>query len=346
MDILISFLNSTSQTTALTVFFASLTGFYLLKVVVVNRLVAITSRTSNHWDDALVRTINTFSWPFYGILSVWIASRFFTLDEQTHYTIKVIGLITITFYTAKAISTLLVYTVSAFLEYKSEEGEFDPGVTNVVKFIVRVLVWTVAALLVIQNLGYNVTTLIGGLGIAGIAIGLAVQNILGDVLSYFSIYMDRPFKIGDFIIVDKDMGEVEKIGIKSTRLRTLEGQQLIISNQELTSTRINNYQRMKKRRIEFRIGLTYNTAHRKLEKIPKLIASIIDKVDLAQCDRVHFKSFGDSALIFEIVYFVDSADYNVYMDTQHEINMSITKEFSKEKIDMAFPTQTVHVHKA
>ncbi len=207
-------------------------------------------------------------------------------------------------------------------------------------------VWLVAAIIVFQNLGYNVSALVAGLGVGGIAIAFAVQNILTDIFSSFSIYFDRPFQEGDYIVVGDDSGTVKKIGIKSTRIQSLKGEELIVSNKELTETRIHNYKKMRERRISFNFGVVYETPTEKLRKIPEIVKSITDKIELVRLDRVHFDKFGDFSLSFEVVYYLNTSDYNKYMDIQQDINIDLKEAFKKEKIDFAYPTQTVFLNKA
>ena len=177
------------------------------------------------------------------------------------------------------------------------------------------------------------------------AIALAVQNILGDMFSSFSIYFDRPFEVGDFIIVGDHMGVVKKIGLKTTRIQALQGEEIVISNAELTSTRIRNFKKMQKRRIVFTVGVTYDTPKEKLEKIPSIVATIMAKVENADLDRVHFKEFADSSLNYEIVFYALTGDFGKYMDSRQAINLGLIEAFGKEGIEFAFPTQTVHLAK-
>jgi small-conductance mechanosensitive channel len=168
---------------------------------------------------------------------------------------------------------------------------------------------------------------------------------LGDLFSAFTIYFDKPFEEGDFIIVGNDMGVIKQIGIKSTRIEALGGQELVMSNSELTSTRINNYKKMNKRRVVFSFGVEYKTKVEQLKKIKKIVTKIIEKESHATLDRVHFKEFADSSLNFEVVYYVDSSDYNIYMDTQEKINIEIKKQVEGMGVDFAFPSRTVYIKK-
>lgn len=201
------------------------------------------------------------------------------------------------------------------------------------------------AIIVLENLGYNVKSLATGLGIGGIAVALAMQNVLSDIFASFSIYFDQPFRVGDFIVIGNERGTVKNIGVKSTRLQSLQGEELIISNKELTQAQIHNYKKMQRRRIVFGFGVVYDTPVAKLKKILDIVKEITESIDIVDLDRVHFTKFGDYSLQFEVVYFLNSNDYTKYMDIQQEINLKIKEKFEKEKIKMAFPTQTIQVDK-
>jgi small-conductance mechanosensitive channel len=212
-------------------------------------------------------------------------------------------------------------------------------------FVAKVVIWTIIVLLLLDNLGVNVSTLIATLGVGGIAVALAVQNILADLFASLSIIVDRPFVIGDFIIVGDQVGTVEKIGLKTTRVRSLTGEQIIFSNSDLLSSRVRNYRHMYERRIAFTIGVTYQTPAETVALIPSLIEDIISSQSNVRFDRSHFKSFGDFALNFEIVYYVLVSDYAAYMDAQQAINLGIMRAFAERKIEFAYPTQTLFVQR-
>lgn len=181
------------------------------------------------------------------------------------------------------------------------------------------------------------------MGIGGIAVALAVQNVLGDLFASMSIAFDKPFVIGDFIIIDDYMGTVEHIGLKSTRLRSLSGEQLVFANSDLLNSRIRNFKRMADRRISFSIGVTYDTPHEKVAAIPDMIREAIQAHDKTNFDRCHFSEYEDSALKFDTVYYVNDPDYNVYMDIQQDINLSLLRRFEEEGIEFAYPTRTVFI---
>lgn len=222
-------------------------------------------------------------------------------------------------------------------------------ITTIVQFVANVVIWSLVLLGVLDNLGFEVKALLTGLGIGGIAVALAVQNVLGDLLASVSIALDKPFGVGDALNLDNGyVGTVEAIGIKSTRLRSLSGEQIVMPNSELVKARIRNYGRMQERRIVFTFGVTYGTSREQLTAIPGIVKSAI--ADLGQgrtrFDRAHFMNFGDSALNFEVVYFVTTPDYNQYMDIQQAVNLRLVEEFESRGISFAFPTQTLIIERA
>lgn len=238
--------------------------------------------------------------------------------------------------------------VSAYIHnYSESRKEANPGGVSIIQslsFLFRLLIWSVALLLVVDNLGYDVTALVAGLGISGIAIALAVQNILGDLFASLSIVLDKPFVIGDFIIVGDLMGVVERVGLKTTRVRSLSGEQLIFSNSDLLNSRLRNFKRMEERRVPFTFGVLYQTTPEQLEGIPAMISEIIAGIENTRFDRAHFKGFGSSSYDFEVVYYVHTPDYNVYMDTQQLINLAICRGFAERGIEFAYPTRTLYVN--
>jgi small-conductance mechanosensitive channel len=238
----------------------------------------------------------------------------------------------------------------AFLAQRRERQlAEDPGTVatmDILGFVLRVAIWSVILLLTLDNLGVNITALVAGLGVGGIAVALAAQNILGDLFASLSIVLDKPFAVGDFIILGEYMGSVEKVGLKTTRLRSLSGEQLIFSNADLLASRIRNYGRMFERRVVFSLGVTYQTTPEQLRRIPKIIREAIEANEQVRFDRAHFQKYGDFALIFEVVYYVLSREYNVHMDIQQEVNLTIYERFAAEGIEFAYPTQTVYVEKS
>ncbi len=203
--------------------------------------------------------------------------------------------------------------------------------------------WVLVLLLVLDNLGVQVTALVAGLGISGIAIALAAQAVLSDLFASFAIIVDKPFKEGDYIVVDDLSGSVEHVGIKTTRVRSLWGEQLVFSNSDLTSARIRNFGLMQQRRVLFSLGVTYDTPADKVERIPKMIREAVEAQELTRFDRAHFSAYGDSSLDIEVVYYALTPEYTRYMDIQQSINLTLLRRFADEGIEFAFPTRTLHV---
>lgn len=215
---------------------------------------------------------------------------------------------------------------------------------GLLSFLGKLLLWVIVVLMALDNLGLNITALVASLGIGGVAVALAVQNILGDLFASLSIAIDKPFVIGDFVMVDELMGTVEHVGLKTTRLRSLDGEQIVFANNDLLQSRVRNYKRMTQRRCTFNFGVTYSTTADQLAHIPATVEAIIKSQSQVTFGRAHFKSFGNSSLDFEVVYFVLSPDYDLYMDVQQAINLLLVRSFEQEGIDFAFPTRTLHLH--
>lgn len=332
--------------TALAIFLGLFLVFILLDLFVLNLLKKVAKKTKNTWDDVVIDFIKGIRWPFFAFISLYIAAITLSLSDIVTTVLRYLLVIFIGFYAAKGLIEIINHFVEK--EVARRSGEERRGSTSMVKVLgvlAKIIIWSLALLMVLANFGVEITPLIAGLGVGGIAIALALQTVLGDLFSAFAIYLDKPFQEGDFIIIGQDMGVVEHIGIKTTRIKTLQGQELVVSNSELTSTRINNYKKMQKRRIVFSFGVEYDTPVKKLKKIKGIVKKIISKVDGADLDRVHFKVFGDFSLNYEVVYFVKTGDYNKYMDIQEEINLKLKEEFENEKIGFAFPTQTIHLSK-
>lgn len=238
--------------------------------------------------------------------------------------------------------------VNAFLEREANKHatQDDNSLANalgLIKVFANVLIFAIAILFILDNFEQDVTALIAGLGVGGIAIGLAAQSLFEDLFAGLSIILDKPFVRGDFIIFGDKMGTVQKVGLKSTRITTLQGQQLIVNNSKLLDYEINNYRRMAERRVVTKLGVIYQTPRQKLAMIPGEIKKIIEGTDRVRFDRVHLSGYGDFAILFEMVFWVQDRDYNVYMDVQQEILLRIHDLFERNGIEFAYPTQTLHV---
>ncbi len=326
---------------SLALFFVFLVVFGIFQKLVLRHFEKLAKKTKTDIDDTFIEIIKKIKPPFYSFLAFWLAVKSLTIGDFLTKVINAILIIWIVYLVIEAVQIILDY----WLKKKSKQEHIASARASLVGKIIKWILWSFGLLLVLDNLGVNITSLVAGLGIGGIAVALAVQNVLGDLFSSFAIFFDKPFVEGDFIVVGNEMGTVEKIGIKTTRLRSLQGEEIVVSNRELTSATIHNFKRMQERRIVFNIGVVYGTSQEKMKKIPQIIKEIFKKINLARLDRVHFKEFADSALVFEIVYYVSVPDYNAYMDTNQEILLSIKEKFEKEGIEMAYPTQTIYLAK-
>lgn len=317
--------------------------FKFIQWLLLKKLARIAKKTKTDIDDTFISIIKSLRPGFYYLVSLFFAVKFLILSDFVERFINRILLIFIIYQSVIAVQILIDYVIDKKL--KTEDDEENRGVFKILGNIAKWGLWVIGALMILSNLGINITSLIAGLGIGGIAIALALQNILTDLFSSFSIYFDKPFQVGDFIIVGKHSGTVEKIGIKTTRIRANQGEEIVISNQELTSARVQNFKKMKERRIVTKFGIIYETPNEKLRKVPEIIESIIKSEKKLRFNRMLFIEFADSALVFELVYYVLSNEYSVYLNLQQEINFKIKERFEKEGINMAYPTQTVYILK-
>ena len=311
-----------------------------------NRLKKLSERTDNSIDDYVIESINRFGIPILYFLAVYIGLKYLTLPAQGEGILKVAAMVVITFFAIRFVASTILLLLKSYVRNKGG-GEEQIKQLRGIMIIVNVIIWAIGILLLLDNFGVDVTTMVAGLGVGGIAIALAAQNILGDLFNYFVIFFDRPFEIGDFMIVDDKMGTVEYIGIKTTRLKSLSGEQLIFANSDLTDSRIHNYKRMERRRIVFKLGVVYQTSLEKVKEIPDVLRQAVEAQnegeEILLFDRAHFASYGESSLNFEVVYNVLSGDYNKYMDVQQAINFRIYEAFERMGVEFAYPTRTLHI---
>lgn len=325
---------------------AILLGILLVKMVkrfVLRRIEKWIGNTETDVDDYLFESFDKFVVPIVYFSIIYTAVRTLNLSRFVENSIEAAFIVIITYFAVRLISSIVLLGLRKYVR-RQENGEEKMKQLGGVMLIINFVIWALGFVFLFDNLGYDVTAIITGLGIGGIAIALAAQNILGDLFNYFVIFFDRPFEIGDFLVIGDKNGVVEKIGIKTTRIRTLSGEELVFSNADLTNSRIHNYKKMQRRRILFSVGVTYETPADKLRQIPGVLKEIVEtKDELVDFDRAHFKEFGDSSLNFEIVYYINSADYATYMDIQQDFNFQIYERFEEMGVDIAFPTRTLYV---
>ncbi|MBU1091657.1 mechanosensitive ion channel family protein [Patescibacteria group bacterium] len=314
--------------------------FAIFQKVILRRLRKLTETTRTDIDDEIIKIIESVKPPFYSFLAFYLALKTLFLNDFLSKVVNVVLIVWFAYQVITAVQILINYV--ARKRIAEEDGQSRTAI-GVVSMVVKISLWTVALLTILSNLGVNITSLVAGLGIGGIAVAMALQNILGDLFASFAIYFDKPFVVGDFIATDKVKGTVEKIGIKTTRIRAPQGEEIVVSNNELTSARIQNFKKLEERKVTFTLGVVYNTPSEKLKRIPNIIKEIVESVGLARFDRTHFVKFDDFALSFDVAYFVESAEYSIYLDINQEICLKVKEAFEEERIGMAYPTQTIHL---
>ncbi|MGV8169604.1 MAG: mechanosensitive ion channel family protein [Candidatus Nanoarchaeia archaeon] len=295
-------------------------------------------------QESIVAILKALQLPLFIIIGIKIASTHIALHADIIKGLDYALLIIITYYVVRAIIFVIRRASKKVIE-KREKEDKDTDTHLLVFFtkVIYIILWILAFLFVLSQFGVDISKVLTGLGIAGIAVAFALQNVLADIFASVSIYFDKPFKPGEYIIFEGEEGTVVRTGIKSTRIKTLRGEELSISNRLLTDAKIHNTDRMETRRVDQDLQIKYGTPRKKLEKIPKMLEGIVKKQKKVEFSRCHLKSFKDYSIEFELIYFVNNKDYNLFMDTQQKINFEILKAFEKEKIEFAFPTRTIVV---
>ena len=315
----------------------------LLRRLVVRRLTVFARRTKTDIDDLIVELLGRTRVYFFLAVSLYGASHVLERTPEVQDILRILIILILLIQAGVWGNALVGYGLKRAMKTRDGGEAPNPSTMSALGFLIRLLLWSIVLLLALDNLDIDVTALVAGLGVGGIAVALAVQNILGDLFASLSIVLDKPFVIGDFVVVDALSGTVEHVGLKTTRIRSLSGEQIVISNADLLKSRIRNYKRMQERRVVFSVGVEYQTPVAKLEQIPGWLRDIVLVQPQARFDRAHLQAFGESAIMFEIVYYATNPDYTQYMNTQQEINLGIARRFEAEGVQFAFPTRTVYV---
>ena len=315
-------------------------GLRLIRSLVERRLSQMARLTATKVDDLAIDVLKSTKVFFLLVVALYAGTHAIQLPERVSSIARLVVIIAALLQGGIWATTALASLLSG-MKQQAEDDRARAARVTVLGIFLRVIVWSVVLLLVLDNLGVDVTALVAGLGIGGVAVALALQTILGDLFASLSIMIDKPFLVGDFLIVDEFLGTVDQIGLKTTRMRSLSGEQLIFSNSDLLKARIRNYGRMFERRVAFTLGVTYQTPREMLKQIPALIRDVVERQEKTRFDRSHFKEYGPYSLNFETVFYVLAADYNTYMDIQQAINLEIHERFEALGIEFAFPTQTL-----
>ena len=312
---------------------------YLLK-----KAILLAEKTQYKRDDLIVKKLNSISRLFYIVVLIYIPLQYINIHPTLDRIVYICFLSVILREISNVFVAMLKYVLDHTM-YKNKSDKKDVTKINLFYLIAKIFIYIIVWLFLLSNLWIEVTPLIASLWVLWIWVAFALQKILWDIFASFSIFFDRPFEIWNFVVIGEDSGIVKDIGIKSTRIQTLQWQELIVPNSEMTEIRINNYGKMKKRRASFDIGVVYHTDPWLLEKIPDLIKTIIDKTENAEFDRTHFVSFGPSSLNFEVVYYIWISDFRIYKDVHQSIWLNIIKLFKKKWIEFAYPTQSLYIKK-
>ncbi len=312
-----------------------------LKIWFTKKLGDKAKQTVNTIDDVAVELIKKTRVYFYGAIALKIAIAFLELSARDTNILHTLILLAILLQVAIWINTLIDQVVQGYAKRHTGADAQGTSAIKTMSLVVKSFVLLILILIALQHSGFEVKTLLAGLGIGGIAVALAIQNILGDLFAAFSIIIDKPFVVGDSIQVDSLQGTVERVGLKTTRVRSTSGEQIIFANGDLLKSRIRNYRRMYQRRIAFTLKLSSNTTAEKIEIIPTLVRDIIERQTQVRFDKCHFLAITDSGYMIDTVYFVTTPSYDRYLDVQQTINLEILKGFRAAEIELAAPSPPV-----
>ncbi len=345
----VSFLNNTAKQwiISLSVLLGLIFFFKIVFWVIISHFKRLAKKSKTNIDDFAVAVIDGVRPPVYYFVAFYLSGLFLTIPTSIAKIINITFIIVV----AWQLSFIAIKIINHIINLQIDKiGKNNPGQKTILKFLRQIFsgaVWIVAGLMILANMGININSLIAGLGIGGLAVAMALKNILTDIFSSFSILIDKPFVVGDFIALsEKHQGTVKKIGIKTTRLETRDGQELIIANKKLTEQVVQNFRGKggkKKQNTSFVLGVTYETPLEKLEAIPKIITDVIKKQPSAELSKVSFSSFGDFSLNFKVVIAIEEKKGVKVFQVKNDINYAIFKAFTKEGIDFAYPTQTIHL---
>lgn len=330
---------------ALTAFCAALALLYIVKNIGIARLKALALKTETDLDDLVISLIEKFRWFEYQLVAFYVSTRYLQRVPAFDKALHLLLLFVFTYRGITIAQDLLSYWINKIAAQRSLDGQAKNSVVKSTQVILRTLVWVAAVLFVLDNLGVNISAVLTGLGIGGVAVALAAQAILGDLFNFFVILLDKPFAIGDFIVSDAVSGTIEHVGLKSTRIRSISGEMVVVSNSNLLGSRIRNYKDLTKRRVVFKTGIVYGTAPETLKKIPAIMKKAVQGVPKAEFDRCNLYNCGDFSLDFETVYYLNEPDYNAYMDAHEKTLLGVIEGLHAAGAEMAYPTQTVLVKK-
>jgi small-conductance mechanosensitive channel len=316
----------------------------ILHRVLIKHLGKLAKRTATDLDDLMVTLLSRIGNSVFFVFALYFSASSLNLAPYVHSLLHTAVVIVITIRAVTLVQEALRYVLR--FAYRRGRSKDDPVIESTVTNLIGVfkwILWIAAFLFILDNLGVNITTMVAGIGITGIAVAMASQAVLGDAFSAFAIFLDKPFEVGDFIIVDTIMGSVEHIGLKTTRIRSLFGEQLVIANSDLTKSRIKNYKRMQAKRGSLNFSMAFNTPVEKLKRVPEVVLTVLKNTALVRADHVHLMNFGSSTLDFEAAYYLEAGKDYMYFDVHQDICLRILEGFAQEGIELAAPAQFIHV---
>ena len=327
------------------IFMGGIIAITLIRRVALTKFAGMVDKSSLY-NNFIIDSTKKYLMPLAHFLLFYICFTHLKLTAKLYSLSKAAILLLAVFFSIGFLISLVRFWLYNFWTKKGDNVSARKNLSSVILTILKLVLWLIGFLLFLDNIGIKVSAFIAGLGVGGIAIAFAAQAVLQDIFSYFSIFFDNPFQLGDLIAVGEIQGTVEHIGIKTTRIRSVTGEQIVISNTSLIGSRLHNFKRMKERRAVMTLDVTYNTDFEKLKEIPSIIKHIVEETNNTKFGRCHFVQFGDSSLKFEIVYHVLSSDYSLFRDIQQNINLNIKKTFDEKKIEFAFPSQSIYIEKS
>ena len=321
-----------------------LLGLVLARRALVRRLERRAPETAGQLDDLLLALARRTSKLFFLAAALAAARKaLFDLPRDVADTVVLVARLALYLQAARWANTAVGFWIAHLTRHRAERDKASLATLNLLGVLARVALGAVLLLLALDALGVNITALVTGLGVAGVAVALAVQTTLGDLLASLAIALDKPFVIGDTIAFDQFTGTVEDIGLKTTRLRALGGEQIVVANAELLKARIRNYQRQADRRVQFTLTFPLGTAPAAIARVPGLVREVVSAEAEVRFDRSHLAAITEQALAVETVYVVNTADYARYMDAQQRILLALLERLAAEGIELAVPTRAVLV---
>ena len=314
-----------------------------LAIVIQKILPRLTRKTNSTFDDFVVKRLSKYIIPAGILFTLFLLQDDLPIKESMLQAWEVVLRFAALFVFVRVFNSILIRALQGFARRSTAEG-IDVLIASISP-LVRATIWVISTLICLQSLGFPMAAIWAVLSAGGIGIGLALKEPLQELFAYLMILLDKPFAVGQFINIGDVWATVEKVGVRSSRLRSLRGEIIVMNNSVLTASTISNFAEMQSRRMIYRLGVTYQTSHQTISAIPSFIENIITQTPHATFDRCHFVEFGPSSLDLELVYHIDTRDFQIAMDSQQQINLEILRKFEEEGIEFAYPTQTVFIEK-